>query len=163
MYRSVVPPFSEKNFYLLAVIKTLFFRRHGLFITLGYFHLHMLFRFRRGTRQTCLVTIIFCWKFEKCKDIKSTFPWESQESICKCTVGSLAVNLLWDGSIILKIYWPDMSSLIQPRIVSFFPIDAIPMSLRHCLSTIASALPVISASKKPPIKILRSNYISWEH
>ena len=56
-----------------------------------------------------------------------------------------------------------MSSLIQPRIVSCLPIDAIPMSLRHCLSTIASALPVISTSKKPPIKILRSNYISWEH
>lgn len=59
MYRSVVPPFSEKKL-LLAVIWTLFFRRHGLFITLGYFHLHMLFRFRCGTRQTCLVTIIFC-------------------------------------------------------------------------------------------------------
>ena len=52
--------------------------RHGLFITLGYFHLHMLFRFRCGTRQTCLVTIIFCWKFEKCKDIKITFTLEEK-------------------------------------------------------------------------------------
>ena len=91
MYRSVI-------FFLLrnkSCDIDAFFRRHGLSITLGYFQLHLLFRLRCGTRQTCFVTFIFCLKFEKCKDIKSTFtleekigqdqlkPWYGSDNFCK--------------------------------------------------------------------------------
>ena len=59
MYRSVVPPFSEKKTITCCDIDA-FLQETWPFFTLGYFHLHMLFRFRCGTRQTCLMTIIFC-------------------------------------------------------------------------------------------------------
>lgn len=59
MYRSVVPPFSEKKTVTCCDIDA-FLQETWPFFTFGYFHLHMLFRFRCGTRQTCLMTIIFC-------------------------------------------------------------------------------------------------------
>ena len=50
-----------------------------------------------------------------------------------------------------------------PRIVSCLPIDVIPMSLRHDLSIIGSALPEISASKNHRLILILMNLISFRH
>lgn len=67
----------------------------------------------------------------------------------------------WETPSKLPLGWLSSfpnSCFIWPRMVSCLPIDVIPMSLRHALSIIASALPEISASWN---SLDSSSYSGW--